>query len=347
MPDRTLFSQQILEHEEGRNDAALERIAIAKNRTQTILDREQVSHQKTLEQKIAEQGPYNQRVDPHLIGLAILDLLNQNRLRKHTHPATGSKPWYANLLTPDEKVRPKLDELAPLYASVSGDGFGNQTGDALEVVVYKCLDQIYSDNPRYTYQGHFHLDEPKNDQRRYRKTQPPKHIGTCTTEKEADFLQFGHDIGPLCIECKNYREWLYPHHEIIKDLIVKSAELGAVPVLIARRIHYTAISNLLEPAGIIAHETYYQYYPANEATLAERVRHKRSLGFTDVTATEEPHPRTTKFFTTLLPKIVDAMGTRWNKNRPALVDFAAGNINQAQLYTAIQSPAGGKWREPE
>jgi len=73
------------------------------------------------------------------------------------------------------------------------------------------------------------LDEPKQGGR-YRKTQPPRNIGSHESMKEPDFIQFGHDPGPLCIECKNYREWTYPHHEFIKELIIKAAYLNAIPV---------------------------------------------------------------------------------------------------------------------
>jgi hypothetical protein len=113
--------------------------------------------------------------------------------------------------------------------------------------------------------------------------------------------------------------------------------------LVTRRLHYTTRTNLLEPAGIIAHETYFNYYPADKAELAERVKDKRSLGFTDVTATEEPHPRTIKCFEEMLPRITDEMGKRWNANKEQLVGYAHKEINLAQLYTAINSPGGGKW----
>ena len=79
--------------------------------------------------------------------------------------------------------------------------------------------------------------------------------------------------------------------------------------------------------------------------LAAEVRHKRSLGFTDVVASEEPHPRTIKFFSEILPRIVDEMATRWNRNKSALLEYAADEMNLAQLYTAIGSPAGGKWQD--
>jgi hypothetical protein len=70
---------------------ALLAIALAKKRVQSILDRDTVAHQQTLEQKIAEQGPEQQRVDPHLVGLAVMDLLELNRLSAYTHPATQTK----------------------------------------------------------------------------------------------------------------------------------------------------------------------------------------------------------------------------------------------------------------
>jgi hypothetical protein len=339
------FSQTLLGRPVAKNARALERIGIAKRRIQSILDRETVSHQKTLEQKISEQGPTPLRVDPHLIGLALLDLLELNRLAIHYHAATGTKPWYANPGTSAAAVAKRLTTLAPLYASVSGHGFGNLTGDALELVVFKCLDQIYEANARYAYQGYFRLNEPKVGGR-YRKTQPPKHIGHYSTAKEADFLQFGHNPGPLCVECKNYREWIYPHHEIIKELIIKATELRAIPLLVARRLHYTTIANFLEPAGIIAHETYYQYFPADRSDLAAKVKDKGSLGFTDVTASEEPNARTKTFFQNNLPKVIDRMAKNWTANKDALLGYALGEINLAQLYTAIKSPAGGKWVEP-
>ncbi|HEU0147588.1 MAG TPA: hypothetical protein VFR21_12005 [Bradyrhizobium sp.] len=102
---------------------------------------------------------------------------------------------------------------------------------------------------------------------------------------------------------------------------------------------------MLEPAGIIAHETLLQYYPEDQAELAAEVKHARKLGFTDVTATEDPHPRTTRFFSEILPRIVEPMATKWFANRSALVAYASGEINLAQLYTEIGSRPGGKWED--
>lgn len=288
-----------------------------------------------------------QRVDPHLIGLAIMDLTETNRLAIHHHASTAGTHWYANPATTAAEVQERLNALAPLYKSVSGDGFGNQTGDALEVVVFKTLDRVSKAKPRFSYLGQFQLDKPKNASGRYQKTHPPKTFAGHSTEKEFDFIQVGYDEGALGIECKNYREWLYPHHATIKELIIKAHQLNVLPVLIARRLHYTTKTNLLAPAGIIAHESYYQYYPADKAELAAQAKHKRSLGFTDVLATEEPQPRTIRFFEELLPPLVAPMAETWQCHREALVAYAREEINLAQLYTEIDSPAGGKWVEAE
>ena len=340
----TGFSKEFLAKPESANPAVRERILLARKRIQSVLDRDLVAHQQTLEQKISDQGPTNQRVDPHLVGLAAFDLLHLNRLRSYDHTPSGTHAWYSNIGAHAADVEARLDELGPLYASVSGHGFGNLTGDALEVVVYKCLHRIFTANPRYAYQGHFRIDQPKVGDR-FIKVQPPKTIGSHSTKKEADFLLFGLDPGPICIECKNYREWIYPHSPVITDLIRKSYELNAIPVLIARRIHYTTLTNFLEPAGIIAHETYHQYYPSDKEELARKVKNARSLGFTDVLASEDPHPRTIKFFERDLFTVAARMSERWNANKAALMQYANSDINLAQLYTEIDSPAGGKWRD--
>lgn len=344
------FSPWLLEKPIAKSKEALDRIYLAKRRIQSILDRHVVCHQKTLEKKVSEQGPNDQRVDPHLVGLAIKDLKELRRIKATKHPETKKADWLSNPATDVLSIQKKLNEIAPLYAAVTGGGFGNLTGDALEVVTYKCLESVYKNNNLYSFLGHFRLSEPKINQGellRFNKVQPPKSISGNTTEGEADFIQFGHRTGPLCVECKNYREWIYPHHEVIKELIIKSYELDAIPVLITRRLHYTTMTNLFEPAGIISHEAYHQYYPSDKSELAEKVRDKRSLGFTDVLATEDPQLRTLKFFSEILPRVVDAMSYKWKQNKSALLDFANNNINLAQLYTEIGSVAGGKWQNFE
>jgi len=235
--------------------------------------------------------------------------------------------------------------LAEIYESVSGHGFGNLTGDALEIIVFKCLQEVFATHKRYSFAGQFFLSEQKNAEGRFRKSQPPRSLNGKSITTEADFIQFGHDAGPLCIECKNLREWIYPTDESLKELIIKASGLSTIPVLIARRIHYSTLKNFLEPAGIIAHESYFQYYPSSKHALAAQAKDKNLLGFTDVMPTEDPHDRTRRFMSGMLPSIVERMAGRWYRHEQILLDYANDEINLAQLYTAIGSRAGGKWRD--
>lgn len=336
-----IFSQKLLERPEARNADALSRVETAKKRIQSVLDRERVAHQKTLEQKISDQGPTGMRVDPHLVGLAIMDLLELNRLKTVLHPDTANHPWYANILTQQAEIDARLAVLAPLYQSTLGN-FSNLVGDALEIVTEKCLATLHAGNGKYVYQGHFLLDEAKDKHGRYKKIQPPKSVGAFLTKKEADFLQFGHDEGAICIECKNYREWMYPHSPLIKELIIKSVELGCLPLMVARRIHYTTRENLFKPAGIMFHETLYQYYPISHDELTAQVKNKTLLGFSDVRATEDPDKRTIEFFNSYLSSITSHSATLWNNAKAALEAYARDQMNLFQLYQEIGSPGAAK-----
>jgi hypothetical protein len=339
-----LFSPWLLQHRIARYPAALNRIAVAKARILSVLDRETVAHEKTLEQKIADQGPINKRVDPHLISLAIKDMSALNRIAVHHFADTGETPWYANIGTSAHLVNTRLAVLAPLYHSVSNI-LSNVIGDALEIATFQALKAARQASPRYHFDGFFYLDRPKNQYGRFEQRKAPMELQGRKTSKQPDFLQHGHDAGTLCIECKNLREWLYPQKPLIKHHILRCHELDAIPVLVVRRIHYSTITNFLMPAGIIAHESLFQYFPSDQVASVEAAKHKRSLGFTDLLAAEEAHIRTIRFFTENLPRIVAPMAEKWRNNRQALVDYANDDINLAQLYNAIGSRAGGKWIE--
>lgn len=167
-----MFSQKLLHTRDAKNKGALQRIEIAKARVQKVLDRERVAHQKTLEQKISDQGPLPQRVDPHLLGLAIMDLTELGRLKTATHAATGSQKWYANKLTKPDEIEGRLEELAQLYARTLQSS--NSVGDALEIITEKSIIAAFEGERRYSYQGHFLLKKPKDKHNRIRKIQPPK-----------------------------------------------------------------------------------------------------------------------------------------------------------------------------
>lgn len=224
---------------------------------------------------------------------------------------------------------------------------GNRIGDALEIITQKAIVAAIEGQPRYAYQGHFRLDEPRDKHGRIRKTQPPKSISSNIMKKEADFILFGHDEGPICVECKNYREWFYPTHGGITSTIIKSYELGATPLFIGRRIHYTTRENFFTPAGIIFHESFYQYYDPQDEDIAAQAKDKALLGFSDIRASHDPDKRTVRFFDEYLPRLLKDAAPRWAANRKNVYAYALGQMNLAQLYNEIKSPARGNWIEPE
>jgi hypothetical protein len=84
-------SRWLQEHPEARNPRALERIRLGIRRLASVLPREILACQRTLEQKISDGGPTPQRIDPHLLGLAIRELFRERKvIRSHIHAATGS-----------------------------------------------------------------------------------------------------------------------------------------------------------------------------------------------------------------------------------------------------------------
>ena len=68
-------------------------------------------------------------------------------------------------------------------------------------------------------------------------------------DKRLDFLVHDLAAGYAGIEVKNLREWLYPDRVEIHELLLKCCALDVVPVLIARRIHYSTYS-VLNACGV-------------------------------------------------------------------------------------------------
>jgi hypothetical protein len=307
-------------------------------RLPNVLDTNIVANQRTLEQKISDQGPDEQRVDPHLLRLALSELVHYRRLIREITLPESHVPWYANAGQDPVKVTDKLGQLAPLYEQVAHGAFPNLVGDALEIVVFRQIQARTRADRRCSYQGSIDYHGTKT-RGRYRKVDPPLTFMEGTSHGPVDFI-FNHpDVGALFVECKNVREWIYPNDGKIKELIRKCCATGATPLFIARRIHYATITNLLEPAGIIAHESYHQYYPDGDDDLIARVRHKRSLGFTDVRSWEDPDRRTGAFFRTMLPAVGAEMAARFRRHRRHLLAYAENTMSRAELYRVLRSPA--------
>ena len=315
----------------------MEFLQIGMKRLLSVLDREEISSIRTLEMKISDAGPKDQRVEPHILGLSGVELVERRRVRTHHHPLTAKQKWDAPSRFSEEQVAEKLDALANVYSRTVAPDFTAGLGDPLEISVFKALRRLRAADRRIAFQGSFDLEE-RQPSGRFRKTEPPSAYNDVALDGPPDFVLFSPTIGePLMIECKNHREWIYPSSDVMKTLVRKAISADMTPVLIARRLPYITKAALCAPAGILAHETYHQMYPDTQAgrELAVEAARTRGLGYADLQATEDTLPRTTKFFETDLPRIAQRAARRFLENKEVLDAWASSEITWRQLFNHL------------
>jgi hypothetical protein len=266
-----------------------DREEIAATRLLRVLGTLTMANQRTLEQKIADAGPFNQRIDPHVLTDVRKRLLNEGLIGR-VHKANA--PWYFAGNTSIEKQAARLTELLAVYEPYLK--IAPRIGQALEIATYRALRQM----PQADFYGRYKDLDAHDDSTMYSKEEPPQHVGNkeLTGDERLDFIVRTTNAGALGIECKNVRHWMYPHVEEIRETLRKCLLLDAVPVLIARRIPFVTFA-VLGKCGLIIHQTYNQLLPASETALAAKVRDKTLLGYHDVRTTNQPDARLMKFIT--------------------------------------------------
>jgi hypothetical protein len=256
--------------------ATLQRRVLAETRLRNILATYVVASARTLEQKISDAGPSNQRIDPHILTDARKSLTQK---RVITSIQTGGHPWYHLTTANANTVKDRLSELDSLHRQTTKSKFSMLLGQTLEIATFRALQTQTVLN----YFGNFWDLEAHDDSDLYRKEEPPSSLSgrQIPSGKSLDFLiQYGQD-GYAGLEVKNVREWYYPDRTEVREMLFKCCSLDIVPVLIARRIHFSTFS-VLNPCGVIFHQTFNQLYPNSAEELARRVRHKNLLGYHDV-----------------------------------------------------------------
>jgi hypothetical protein len=122
------------------------------------------------------------------------------------------------------------------------------------------------------------------------------------------------------VEAKNIREWLYPHRDEVAQLLLKCCQLDAVPVLIARRIHFLT-GRVFRTCGMVTHEMFTQLYPAADIDLANQAKHKNLLGYHDIRVGNAPDQRLLKFTLVNLPKILPAARRDFDHAKGPLLEY--------------------------
>jgi len=290
---------------------------------------------RTLEQKIADAGPYNQRIDPHILTQARHSLEHEGRILRLERTNT---PWfYLDTAVPAD-IAQRLAEQEPIHRATQDQQFTRRMGQALEIAVYRAL----RDQDLFEYFGHFLDLESHDDSQPYQKEEPPARVSRreIPGEKRFDFLLQHPTAGWTGVEVKNVREWLYPDRSEVKDLLLKACALDAVPVLIARRIPFVTFK-LLHPCGLLIWQTYRQHYPTADQDLAIQAADKRLLGYFDIRVGNEPDTHLQRFIQHNLPEILPGARQRFEAYKDLLAAYGTGTMRYPEFAARVQQRQGG------
>lgn len=292
-----------------------DRVRIGIRRIVSNLETLTVANMRTLEMKVSDAGPPALRVDPHILTKSRQSLVHDQRL-------VSSTPWFYRSHESKEKVEERLSVLKPIYSRTIASSFTLRLGQTLEIAIYKSLIES-----GLMFVGGFIDLNDHDDTTTYSKEEPPLRFAgrSMPGNERFDFLVFHPEAGPLGIEAKNVREWVYPDREEVRELIGKAVTSDTTPVLIARRIHFSS-RLILETCGVMLFETFNQLYPLSERDLAQAVKDKKNLGYHDVRFGNDPNDLLIKFIATTLPNQAVEYRNRFNKYKDLLVKFADREI---------------------
>ncbi len=285
-----------------------------------MLNAHGVATDRTLEQKISDGGPFNQRIDPHVLTEVRMALVDQGEIIAMRE---NNVPWYHLSTTPADVVQRRLAELQRVYVRTQERGFKLRVDQALETAIFRALQNLHASDPGVQFFGGFPDLDAHDDSILYSKIEPKLISGRQARQGMVDFVVAGSQGILAAVESKNIRQWIYPKRSEIKDLLSKALDLDAVPVLISRRLPYVTV-NLLRRCGFLFHETYGQLYSAADAELAALAKHKNLLGYHDIRVGNQPNDRLNEFISERLVSLLPAARERFDLFRDLLEGYVEG-----------------------
>jgi hypothetical protein len=314
-----------------------ERQALARKRITSVLTSHTIATMRTLEMKISDAGPFNQRIDPHILTDVRDEMLAEGVLARF-QAAPNRPPWFYLGNTQKAVFQKRLAVLAPLQVEYTTQSIGMRVGQALEIAVYRSLI-----NYAFDFFGGFPDLDSHDDSKLFSKAEPPRQIGQ-NFIPDAQLLDFIVEVGDgdwAGVECKNIREWLYPEREELRELISKCLYLNCIPVLIARRIHISTFF-VFNKCGVIFHQTYNQRVPESEAELADKVKAKDTLSYFDIKLGNQPDARLDTFIGTNLNKIASEAREKFEAHKDLLVAYCLEGMSYAAFAARVRRRANGQ-----
>ena len=291
---------------------------------------------RTLEQKISDAGPNDQRIDPHILTEVRNDLLAEGRIAQFVR---SGYHWYHLPETDAQTIENRYGEQEPIYRAIRQADLSHRIGQALEIIVFRILRRKPLD-----FLGQFPDLDSHDDKQLYKKTEPPSGLSgrEIPGDKALDFLIASGESGFAGVEVKNTRAWIYPDQREVRELLWKCCCLDVVPVLIARRIQYSTFT-VLNPCGLLMHQTYNQRYPESNWELAQKAKDKTLLGYHDIRLANEPDLRLQRFLHKNLPNLLPERRRQFDKFKDLIYEYAIGNMSYPEFAKRISQ---GKVRLP-
>lgn len=255
------------------------------------------SHALLLTEAVArlspEAGPYwssKQAIEPHIVNQTVDEMLHDGTLSKTYETSRGRRPIEVLVPKNQKGIQTAVTRAAAtkrsLYSTYESWAIGNASrphgrlGPAGE--------QIADASIRAT---NLVLPLPPENRRNYRGH---------TLDGPVDWIGVTHDdthttAGVVLVEVKNIRQWIYPQHIEVFQLLSKAAslqlalpELNLVPILICRRANrrifamskhlgFYTIAMAKQPVGKL-----------NEDEHQRMLQVRQGLGFLDLTDTTDP-----------------------------------------------------------
>ena len=274
-----------------------------------------------------DAGPTPQRVHPHVLTVSRKSLEDKGIVSSQMRDL----PWYFLAASDPDEVEARVGALLRIQRRIQRSNM--RIGQSLEIAVLRALRQqndleFFGDIPDLA-------DHP--DDTLYAKEEPPASVSgkRVPGDKKLDFLLRHPNAGYAGLEAKNIREWLYPDRIEIRDLLLKCCSIDAVPVLVARRIAY-ATFRVLQPCGVIVHETFNQLFPNSTAAIAAEAREKTLLGYHDIRVIDAPdaaltHARLQKFIGENLPSILPEAREAFDRYKDLLCSYANGEYTYKEF----------------
>jgi hypothetical protein len=313
-----------------------ERRAIARRRLIRVTQRHGIANWRTLEQKIADSGPGGMRVDPHIL-TPVRKALEGEKIIVRCNAA--GTVWFHLRDTPKATIDARLAEQLPVYQALKDDDFKKRLGQTLEIAILRAL-QSQTELPDYL--GSFLDLDQHDDSILYSKEEPPRRLGNrdIRGDRRLDFLVRHPTAGWAGIEAKNIREWVYPDRTEVIELLSKCIALDVVPVLIARRIHFSTFV-VLNACEVIVHQTYNQLFPAADHSLADSAKHKDNLGYHDIRLGNTPDPRLIDFISNNLPATLPEQREKFDEYKDLVADFADGAMGYPEFAARVRRRKAG------